>query len=133
MHGYCMKGKIVKALICLLLFVLFEANASPSDKDNDWNARLEYARLLSYSKKYAESETEYRKLLKEKPHSILVKIELAKIYSYQNKSKELEIIIKSIPKEEFSSEAELLLADMYVAKKEFAEAEKLYLKNLDAS
>lgn len=107
----------------LCSFTLFE-----NKKEEAWKTRLEYARVLSYMKKYDQSEHEYRELLKEKPDDTRVKVELVKVYYYQKKNKEAAALIKQIPLNQLSPEEELILAEIAVSEKNYPQAEEAYRK-----
>jgi tetratricopeptide (TPR) repeat protein len=97
-----------------------------NEKVDDWQARFEYARLLKNLKKYDEALDQYDALLKEKPDSNLVKIEIAEVLFYQGKSNEALIELEKIPQNEMSEQSLLLMAENYQALKEYARAEKIY-------
>lgn len=93
---------------------------------SDWQARLELARVLSYSKKYDESLREYQKLLQDKPDSMIVRIEMAKILVYQEKTEEALDQFLKIPPEHIDDKTWIMIADIYSKNKNYAEAEKIY-------
>lgn len=104
---------------------------SPKDQLSDWETRLEYARVLSYMKKYDESIAEYQKVLQEKPDLIEPKIEIAKIYYYQGKGKEALSIIDSLPNKDLTPDLQIIQADIYLSEKNYDQAEEIYLRNLN--
>lgn len=55
---------------------------------NDWQARLEYARLLRNSERYEDAIAQYQKLLNETPENATLKFELAELYSWQKNYEE---------------------------------------------
>lgn len=97
----------------------------------DWDARLEYARVLSYLKKFQEAEKEYEKLRAEKPDSSLVKTELAQMYYYQEKYDEALKLLDSLPESEHTGKVEQLYGDIYMVQKQYERAEKQYQKALE--
>lgn len=101
---------------------------------SDWDARLEYARLLSYQHKYDESLKEYQKLLELKPDSSVIRIEMVKILYYQGKNESALQILSEIPSKEMNDDVKLIAADANTALKNYPEAEsifKAYLKHHD--
>lgn len=92
----------------------------------DWDARLEYARLLSNMHRYDESLNQLNKLLIIKPNSSIVQIEMAQVFYYQGKHKEALELLDRIPPKEINDKTQLLKADIYLALKEYTEAEKIY-------
>ncbi|QLH36681.1 MAG: tetratricopeptide repeat protein [Parachlamydiaceae bacterium] len=97
----------------------------------DWEARLEYARLLSNLHRYEEALTQLNKLLKEKPDSSLVLIEVAKIYYYEGKNIEALQILEKLPAKDVDNKTKLLMADINLALKKYPIAESLYRKQLE--
>jgi tetratricopeptide (TPR) repeat protein len=91
----------------------------------DWQARWELARLLSYSKRYAEALTEYEKLLKEKPDLWQAKVEMASVLFWNNQPERAVEVFEQIPRDQMNDAARMALADLYVAQKEYAKAEEL--------
>lgn len=100
-------------------------------KLTDWDARLEYARLLSNLKRYDESLAQYHKLLKEKPDSLLVHSEIAQVMYYQGKRKEALKLLEKIPLNQLDSKGRILMGDIYGAMKEYAKAEAIYRERLE--
>lgn len=116
-------------IIPLTLFCAEEKKDSEK-QINDIETRLEYARVLSYMKKYDESVQEYQKVLKDNPNLVEAKVELAKVYYYQGKYTEALQGINALPKNEKTAEIEFLLADIYLVQKDYTEAEEIYKKLL---
>jgi tetratricopeptide (TPR) repeat protein len=127
--------------MCLLVMVFLSTfaiaevghNLPETEEATEWHTRLEYARLLSYMKKFEESTSEYQKLLAEKPDAAIAKIELAKIYYYQKKNEEAITLLRQITPEDLTPEAEVIWADILVAQKDYQKAEELYKKNISAN
>lgn len=103
------------------------------DEVPDWQARWELARLLSYSKRYAESLTEYEKLLKEKPDLWQAKAEMATVLFWNKQPDRALEMFKQIPQDQLNDSARLALADLYVAQKEYSKAEALLRTYLEKS
>ncbi len=98
----------------------------PGEEIPDWLARWELARLLSYSEKYDASVREYQRLLQEKPELTDARVELANVFYWKGeKDKALEILEKISPKE-VKEEERLLMANIYVANKEYEKAEPIF-------
>jgi tetratricopeptide (TPR) repeat protein len=92
----------------------------------NWVARLELARVLSYAKRYDESITEYEKVLKEKPGLAEVKVEMAKVLFWKGDQKAAVQILEQVPPNDMKGDTKLLMADLLVARKDYAKAEPLY-------
>lgn len=93
---------------------------------SDWDARLEYARLLSYMQRYDESLEQFKILLEEKPEAIEPKIEIAKILYYQKNYQEALNWINKIPNEDQNVKISILVGDIFVALKKYSKAESIY-------
>ncbi len=98
----------------------------------DWQARLELARLLSYTKRYSESIAQYEKLISEKPDLITARIELARVHFWMGETGEAEKILASVSWDDLSPEARIDMADIYIARKEYDTAAKIYTDHLRA-
>lgn len=97
----------------------------------DWVARWELARALSYAKRYDDSITEYKKLLKEKPGLVKAKAEMAKVFLWQGKKQEAASILETIEPGQTDDESKLILADLYASRKSYRKAETLYRAYLE--
>lgn len=93
---------------------------------SDWEARLEYARLLSNMKRYDESLIQLRMLLAKKPNSASVQIEIAKVFYYQGKSEEALEMLEKIPDKDIDDKTRLLMADIYLSLHKYWKAESIY-------
>jgi len=107
------------------------AAQSAGDEISEWQARWELARLLSYSKRYAESLTEYEKLLKEKPDLWQAKTEMATVLFWNDQPDRALEMFKQIPPNQMTDPTRLVLADLYVAQKEYSKAEPLFRAYLE--
>jgi len=96
----------------------------------DWDARLEYARLLSNMQRYDESLVQLQKLLIGKPDSSTVQIEIAQVFYYQGKQKEALHLLEKIPSKDIDDKTALLKADIYLALKIYPKAETIYRDRL---
>lgn len=126
-------------LILSLLFILLintynlcanEPLIKPPPQITDTETRLEYARVLSYLKKYDESIEEYQKILKDNPNLTAAKIELAKVYYYQGNLDKALQLINELPKKDLTPEISLMIADTLLTKKNYDEAIEIYKKLL---
>jgi tetratricopeptide (TPR) repeat protein len=101
------------------------------DEIPDWLARWELAKVLSYSKRYDESVLEYKKLLKEKPNLNEARAELAKVLFWQGKNNESLAVLEQIPAQNIDDNTRIIMADLYIARKEHTKAEPLYRAYLE--
>lgn len=133
--------KIIKQNNFFFLFIFFfiasqylgARENQVKDKDEklgkeitDWDARLEYARLLSNMHRYDESLVQLEKLLITKPDSSIVEIEIAQVFYYQGKHKEALQLLEKIPPKDITDKTKLLKADIYLALKDYQKAEVIY-------
>lgn len=120
-------------LFCMISLNPFHKNSdseAPVEEIQDWQARLELARVLSYQKKYEESIQEYRKVLSEKPDSLEAKIELAAALAYSGQEEESLKSIQSLPLDKLKKTQLAQLANIYAILKQYDRAESLYLDYL---
>ncbi len=96
----------------------------------DWRARLELARLLSYAKRYDESLTEYRRVLKDRPDLMEARLEIARVLHWKGDTAGAVSALKSLPEVEVARRDPLLLVDLYVADKQYDKAEPLLRDHL---
>lgn len=102
------------------------APAGPGEEIPDWLARWELAKVLSNVKRYDESILEYRKLLREKPELSKARVELANVFYWKgDREKALETLEK-VPPKDVDEGGRLLMADIYVANKDYERAEPIY-------
>lgn len=125
--------KIVMAFLFATLCISPGWAAVDDSKITDNKTRLEYARVLSYQKKYDESLAEYQKVLKEDPSLIEAKIEMAKVYYYQKEYDKAITTLNDLPKKDLTPELHIILGDTYVAQKDYDKAEKAYEVALEAN
>ena len=104
----------------------------PGEEIPDWLARLELARVLSYVKRYDESLAEYEKVIKEKPDLKEARIEMAKVLFWKGDQKAAARILEQFPTKDLSGETQVLMADLFVAQKDYAKAEPLYRDYLNS-
>ena len=99
----------------------------------DWQARWEFAHLLSYTKRYDESLGQYRKLLQEKPDLQKARIEMASVLSWAGKADEAVAVLRSVPQQDMDKDERLALADIFLAGKDYTAAEALLTEQLEIS
>lgn len=128
------------SVMTALLFVRYaNAQEKPSppvitqkkEEIPDWLARWELAKVLSYSKRYEESVAEYKKLLKEKPDLNEARAELANVLFWQGKNNESLAVLEQIPAKDIDDNTRIIMADLYIARKEHTKAEPLYRAYLE--
>lgn len=131
-----MKQNFITVFLVILIATCQSAFSAeePLKPDNnaDWETRLEYARVLSYLKKYDDSLQEYQKVLELKPDSNEARLEIAKVYYYQKDYDKALKVLKELPNNLKTPEIELTIADIYLAKKDYPQATAIYKKNLNA-
>lgn len=107
-----------------------ETDPVMNNEVTEWDARLEYARLLSNLKRYEESLVQYHKLQHEKPDSIDVQVGIAEVLFYQGKRQEALALLEKIPVKDINDKTRLLMAQVYQALKEYSKAESIYREQL---
>jgi len=120
--------------LCLLFLFALKTQASPEESTEeqldqqitDWQARLEYARLLSNLHRYDESLAQLQQLLDQKPNATVVHIEIAQVYYYQGKKEKALQLLEEIPASDLNDKTKSLMADIYVAFKKYTKAEGIY-------
>jgi len=96
----------------------------------DWQARLELARLLSYTGKFEESAVEYEKVLAARPDDPAVSAELARVLFWGGKREAAMARLAALPKEALDAESGLLLADLLAADGQYDKAGVIYRERL---
>jgi thioredoxin-like negative regulator of GroEL len=116
-----------------------ETLASPSagelppgfnDPIPDWQARWELAKVLSYSKEYAESIAEYRRLLKDRPELLKAKAELAAVLLWSGNATEAHRLAATLPPGLVDPALRLSQVDLHIARQEFDAAGTLLRSHL---
>ncbi len=92
----------------------------------DWQARLELARLLSYTERYQEAVEQYRRVIQIKPDLAEARLELARVLYWKGNVQEAEQMFASVPEKDLPAEARLELADIYLAREEYDKALDIY-------
>ncbi len=96
----------------------------------DWQARLELARLLSYTQRYDESIEEYKKVLHAKPDLPEARTEMARVLYWSGRTEEAFDLFRDIPQDRLPEEDRLVLADLYLSNEEYGKAETIYREHL---
>jgi tetratricopeptide (TPR) repeat protein len=96
----------------------------------EWQARLELARLLSYTERYDESIAEYRKVLLARPDMHEVGIEMARVFYWSGRPDEAFDLYMGIPQDRLPESDRLVLADLYMTKEQYDEAETIFKEYL---
>ncbi len=96
----------------------------------DWQVRLELARVLSYQKRYEESIKEYRKILAVSPTHQVVKLELAQVLAYAGKKEEALSLLDQISLGQLDEKSRLGVADIFASTGRFDEATRIYVAYL---
>lgn len=129
---------VCAVLVCAVPGISFCSSSAIEDQEGvfledipDWQARLELARLLSYTERYQASAAQYRKVLEQKPDLVEARLELARVLYWQGELAEAENMFSSVPEKELSAGAKLDLADIYVARKDYAPAIRIYSQHLE--
>lgn len=120
----------MKILIGLILLSISCFAVEPNKEITNFEARLEYARILSYQKRYDESLKEYRKLFSADPSSIIVQTEMAQILYYQGKPDDALLILEKIPTKELNEKTLLIIGDIALSLKDYPKAESIYREHL---
>ncbi|OPY72942.1 MAG: Tetratricopeptide repeat protein [Syntrophorhabdus sp. PtaU1.Bin058] len=102
-----------------------ESIVSKDDQVPEWKTRWELARVLSYTKRYGESITEYRKVLSKKPQLYEAKIEMAKVLYWMGKKEEALHALEDVPIQKLDEQAQAALAEIYITQKRYDKAEVL--------
>lgn len=127
---------LVISLVLITLGLALDGFSKPSDRTQteqleDWQVRLELARVLSYQKKYDESIKEYQEVLKAHPDDAEIQLELATIYAYKGDRQTAAALLKEI-KIGDDPEAKKKMANIFAILKDYSGAEtyfKEYLKD----
>lgn len=97
-----------------------------------WVARLELARVLSYARRYDEAIAEYRKLLAARPDLTEARIEMANVMAWKGDLDGMRRELDSVPRKKLDPGTKLLLAEAFMARKDYDDAEKLFREYLSA-
>jgi len=92
----------------------------------EYTIRLEYVRMLAFSKNYNIAEKVYLDLIKEKSKDWKIYIELANLYLKQKDYNNVFNILKKIPLNYLDDNSKICLADLYAYNKKYVKASKIY-------
>jgi thioredoxin-like negative regulator of GroEL len=107
------------------------ATGSPEADISDTAARLELAKVLTYDKKYAEATEVYRQMLATEPGNLDAKIGLSEVLYWTGNSEAAAAILKGVPEDKLDDKGKLMLADLFVAKKDYEPAIRIFSTYLD--
>jgi thioredoxin-like negative regulator of GroEL len=103
------------------------AASSPTEADiSDTAARLELAKVLTYDKKYAEAMDVYRQILATEPDNLEAKIGLSEVLYWSGNSEAAAATLKGVPEDKLDDKGKLMLADLFVAKKDYEPAIRIF-------
>ncbi|MEF2231269.1 MAG: tetratricopeptide repeat protein [Pseudodesulfovibrio sp.] len=128
-----MKHRVAYILILALMLCCAAASAqsrqgpAPSSPVSgqdipEWQARLELADLLAGTGRFGEAETQYRKVLAERPDSVAANQGLARVLAWTGRSGEAAAIFDKLPGKDLTPDDRLLLADHLIGRKEYVRA-----------
>jgi thioredoxin-like negative regulator of GroEL len=107
------------------------AARSPEADISDTAARLELAKVLTYDKKYAEAMEVYRQMLATEPGNLEAKIGLSEVLYWTGNSEAAAAMLKGVPEDKLDDKGKLMLADLFVAKKDYEPAIRIFSTYLD--
>jgi thioredoxin-like negative regulator of GroEL len=102
------------------------AAPSPSEDISDTATRLELAKVLTYDKRYAEAMEVYRQILAAEPENLAAKIGLSEVLYWTGKSEAASATLKGVPEDKLDDKGKLMLADLFVAKKDYESAIRIF-------
>lgn len=105
---------------------------APDAAVSDAEARLELARVLSYLKRYDEALAEYKKALALRPSDNALLAEQGRVFFWAGRRDEALAVLSQIPSAQLDADSRLALADIRIARGEFALAEPLLREHLKA-
>ena len=107
--------------------------AAPSAEADisDTAARLELAKVLTYDKKYAEAMDVYRQVLATEPENLQAKIGLSEVLYWTGNSEAAAATLKGVPEDKLDDKGKLMLADLFVARKDYEPAIRIFATYLD--
>ena len=107
-----------------------DASVVSGEEIPDWRVRLELGVLLGYAGRYPEAISQYKQVLKKKPDSMEARTGLAQVLYWAGQPKEAMAVMDKVPETGLSSEDRLLLADLSLSLKRYADAERLFRAHL---
>jgi thioredoxin-like negative regulator of GroEL len=108
------------------------AEPSPSEAEiSDTATRLELAKVLTYDKRYAEAMEAYRQILATEPDNLEAKIGLSEVLYWTGNSEAAAATLKGVPEDKLDDKGKLMLADLFVAKKDYEPAIRIFSSYLE--
>jgi thioredoxin-like negative regulator of GroEL len=98
---------------------------------SDTAARLELAKVLTYDKRYAEAMEAYRQILATEPDNLEAKIGLSEVLYWTGNSEAATATLKGVPEDKLDDKGKLMLADLFVAKKDYEPAIRIFSSYLE--
>jgi thioredoxin-like negative regulator of GroEL len=106
--------------------------ASPTEAEiSDTATRLELAKVLTYDKRYAEAMEAYRQVLATEPENLEAKIGLSEVLYWTGNSEAAAATLKGVPEDKLDDKGKLMLADLFVAKKDYEPAIRIFSTYLE--
>ena len=105
------------------------ATPSPSPTESeisDTMTRLELAKVLTYDKKYKEAIDVYHQILAAEPQNLQAKIGLSEALYWSGNTEAATAVLKDVPEEKLDDKEKLMLADLFVAKKDYEPAIRIF-------
>jgi thioredoxin-like negative regulator of GroEL len=102
------------------------AAPSPSEDISDTATRLELAKVLTYDKRYAEAIEVYHQVLAAEPENLAAKIGLSEVLYWTGNSEAASATLKGVPEDKLDDKGKLMLADLFVAKKDYESAIRIF-------
>jgi thioredoxin-like negative regulator of GroEL len=105
---------------------------SPSEAEvSDTATRLELAKVLTYDKRYAEAMEAYRQILATEPDNLEAKIGLSEVLYWTGNSEAAAATLKGVPEDKLDDKGKLMLADLFVAQKDYEPAIRIFSSYLE--
>jgi thioredoxin-like negative regulator of GroEL len=105
---------------------------SPTEAElSDTATRLELAKVLTYDKRYAEAMEAYRQVLATEPENLAAKIGLSEVLYWTGNSEAAAAMLKGVPEDKLDDKGKLMLADLFVAKKDYEPAIRIFSTYLE--
>jgi thioredoxin-like negative regulator of GroEL len=106
--------------------------SSPAEAEiSDTTTRLELAKVLTYDKRYGEAMEVYRQVLAAEPSNLEAKIGLSEVLYWTGNSEAAAATLKGVPEDKLDDKGKLMLADLFVAKKDYEPAIRIFLAYLE--
>jgi len=106
--------------------------SSPAETEiSDTTTRLELAKVLTYDKRYGEAMEVYRQVLATEPDNLEAKIGLSEVLYWTGNSEAAAATLKGVPEDKLDDKGKLMLADLFVAKKDYEPAIRIFSTYLE--